>query len=783
MGSVTNVTSNGATFSWSTAGLTDSTYIYSQQLDIIRYSDGAIAYTVNPTAGATSAIVSNANIVSGTTYYAKLTIIANDGWKTSGSPTQQISTSSNFVPFSSPVNTVVPTLSPLNNRSYVPMSTISSTNQGTWTGTDLNTIYRYQWLYYNGDVLGYQGYVNIAGAITSSYSVPSNYTSVYGSTIRSRVTAANPIPGVSTIAASGNGSYATITTNIPHNLSAGNVIIINGMTPAGYNGLYTISSVTSNTITYANATTTAQTVSGTIYLATHAYSSAYNVEAGVTVTGIGASPTSVGINTNTTLTATISNYPTSYIISWGDGTQTNSGTLTSGTSSVGVGQTHSYTTTGTKTIGITAQPGNVFNSVNVTVAPAVTINSYPTISGTGAVGTNISFAAGSYNNAASVTTHLVVSLNTSFSSSSGVKTSTSPYTVTSGDTAGSPYYFATRDTVVGLDGVTYYFWSGGYSGASVTIPQGSGSILSYNPNVAPTISGSSISPSSGTAGSTTFTAYAGTVTGSPTPTISYQWQYFNTSFVFVNIAGATSQSYTPPSNFNTLYPNYGFYCLITASNGISPDATARPSATLNNPVSPPSGGTVSISTNTGNYNVGSVITYSTSGWANSPTSYYLELHNGTNPVLTSDPLRASTTSTSGSYTITSSDVPNYFKAWATATNSGGSTVASSAQVGPAAGTPTGTAPTTPSGLSNSYSSGPSWTGSWSASSGTAPITYYWSLYQAQTSGGAVTATASGSTTGTSFTQSMNSANGLWAYFTVYANNAYGNSMTATSGWA
>ena len=98
----------------------------------------------------------------------------------------------------------------------------------------------------------------------------------------------------------------------------------------------------------------------------------------------------------------------------------------------------------------------------------------------------------------------------------------------------------------------------------------------------------------------------------------------------------------------------------------------------------PSGGIASITTNTGNYNVGSIITYSTSGWTNSPTSYNLRLYNGTNPVLTSDPLRASTTSASGTYTITSSDVDKFFKVFAIANNSGGSsTEVSSTQVGPA----------------------------------------------------------------------------------------------------
>jgi hypothetical protein len=91
--------------------------------------------------------------------------------------------------------------------------------------------------------------------------------------------------------------------------------------------------------------------------------------------------------------------------------------------------------------------------------------------------------------------------------------------------------------------------------------------------------------------------------------------------------------------------------------------------------------------------------------------------------------------------------------------------------------------TTPTGLVNTYSSGPSWTGSWNASNGTPTIYYYWELNQSQTNGGPITAFAYGTTTGTSFTQSMSSANGLWAYFTVNAYNNVGSSGTATSGWA
>lgn len=123
----------------------------------------------------------------------------------------------------------------------------------------------------------------------------------------------------------------------------------------------------------------------------------------------------------------------------------------------------------------------------------------------------------------------------------------------------------------------------------------------------------------------------------------------------------------------------------------------------------------------------------------------------------------------------------YFKAFATATNGAGT----SSEVGSGVilSSLGATAPSTPTGLTNTYSSGPTWTGSWTASTGSAPITYYWTLYQSLTNGGAITATATGSTTSTTFSRTMTSGNGFWAYYTVYASNSAGTSGTATSGWA
>ena len=201
-------------------------------------------------------------------------------------------------------------------------------------------------------------------------------------------------------------------------------------------------------------------------------------------------------------------------------------------------------------------------------------------------------------------------------------------------------------------------------------------------NVQPTIT-----PSTGTVG---VTQYSVNSNGSWNPddtdgVYTYLWQSFDTP-TYVSAPGTNNLStYTPPSDFFTLGYSSPIRCRVTATNASgSTPAFSSNTATVSAPVVIPSGGTVSISTNTGNYNVGSIITYSTSGWSGPPTSYSLRLYNGTNPVLTSDPLRASTSSTSGTYTIVSADVPNFFKAFATASNSAGtSTEASSTQVGPA----------------------------------------------------------------------------------------------------
>ena len=71
--------------------------------------------------------------------------------------------------------------------------------------------------------------------------------------------------GGATTAASGDGTTATITTTSAHGLAVGDMVQVAGITPTGYNGTFRVTAVpTTTTFSYANATTGAQTVAGSV---------------------------------------------------------------------------------------------------------------------------------------------------------------------------------------------------------------------------------------------------------------------------------------------------------------------------------------------------------------------------------------------------------------------------------------------------------------------------------------------------------------------------------------
>ena len=248
-----------------------------------------------------------------------------------------------------------------------------------------------------------------------------------------------------------------------------------------------------------------------------------------------------------------------------------------------------------------------------------------------------------------------------------------------------------------------------------------------------------------------------------------------TSYTVNSSTGAVSVTGLAASTSATVTSSY----TLSGYNTAYPQVTGTSSAAGG---SIPTGGIVSIGTNTGNYSVGSIITYSTSGWSGSPTSYVLQLHNGTNPVLTSDPQRGSTTLSSATYTIAPGDVPNYFKAWATASNlAGTSTQASSTQVGPATA-PAVAAPGIPTFVTSSYSgSGTSYSASitWAAGVGGTPSSYTVCAFQSNGNPGSNgwIALSPNCETKTSTSTSRNSTRSdtTWIQYRITATNAGGTS--------
>jgi hypothetical protein len=83
-----------------------------------------------------------------------------------------------------------------------------------------------------------------------------------------------------TLSASGTGTTATITYTTPNTpiYPVGSLITVAGVTPTGYNGTYTVTASANGSVSYANTTTGAQTVAGTIATSNGAPTASYSVD-------------------------------------------------------------------------------------------------------------------------------------------------------------------------------------------------------------------------------------------------------------------------------------------------------------------------------------------------------------------------------------------------------------------------------------------------------------------------------------------------------------------------
>jgi hypothetical protein len=103
------------------------------------------------------------------------------------------------------------------------------------------------------------------------------------------------------------------------------------------------------------------------------------------------------------------------------------------------------------------------------------------------------------------------------------------------------------------------------------------------PVVTPSGGTATSTPSTGTAGTTTYIGSTSGWSGSPT-SYSYSWQYFSQSS-FSWVAVASGSSFSPASNINTLYPNYGWQLSVGATNSAG-TGYATTSITVNSPATP-----------------------------------------------------------------------------------------------------------------------------------------------------------------------------------------------------
>lgn len=174
-----------------------------------------------------------------------------------------------------------------------------------------------------------------------------------------------------------------------------------------------------------------------------------------------------------------------------------------------------------------------YNPVNITASgtslvAAPTINSYPSLSGSGIASTSLSATSGSYTNGSVQATGIAYggSAATLGLTTTPPATHSSPYTVTGSDASSPAFYFWPYDQVLGTNGITYYCFGS--------------SILSSEPTVStPTITHTSGTPS-----------YSFSSTTNGTGTITY---YYCTSTAS---SGTINNFVSGPSAPNSLQTSY-----------------------------------------------------------------------------------------------------------------------------------------------------------------------------------------------------------------------------------
>lgn len=447
------------------------------------------------------------------------------------------------------------------NRGYIPNGGLFKI-QSNVTGVDGSTTYRIRYRMYNwqnGSYYGMDG-TNYGTAASSAWTTRtgSNSSFGFGGTLINNITV--------------SGTTATLTHNetISSSSFGSTTYAIDGV--SGYDRWQIeieVSALKNSVRKYY-----ADVVGGIPYYVSRAATST-----------LSASPFNAQVNQNVTLSGSFGglggglSYPRQYRIYYGDGTDSGYlpvGEYSYGTSNPSFSITKQYTSNGEYYPYIITMPDYQTTSTSLVVAAALNPPTSVTVSSVSRYDDN----------------SVLVTL--SHSGGSGpyyqmywVNSASSP-TTASYDAAGSGSTIS--DTIPASNNYTAYFYvRSSTENLGTTFTSGSGTAGTYSnysslsPNPSYTFlqpSGSvSVSPSSGTAGTTQFTATP-SVSASPSAQISYQWQYFEGGAIgWVAIGGATSSTYTPPSNYVSLYGS-NLRCQITANNGVGTQLVTTAAATV-----------------------------------------------------------------------------------------------------------------------------------------------------------------------------------------------------------